>query len=226
MGEPARSTSIPSVMVTMFERSSWRRESRQAGDADFALVTAYQRDPTGEAGRRAASELLGRYRERVLVWCWRVVGDREAALDLAQEVLLSAYGRLEDYEHDDRFGAWLFTIARHRCLDELRRRRIPVAEDAVLEMVADPRPAPDESYERRTAAQAMLAMVQDTLTPLEQDAVWLRCHEGLPVDVITRRLGIGEATGARAVLQRARRKLRSALAAGSTGPSDTQGGQG
>jgi len=199
------------VIAIMFQRSSWRREIRQAGDADQVLVTAYQQDPDSEVGLQAASDLLARYRERVLIWCWRVVGERELALDLAQEVLISAYGRLEDYHHDGRFGAWLFTIARHRCLSELRRRRVPLADDAVLELVADTSPGPDEAYERRTDSQELFELVRDTLTPLEQDAVWLRCHEGLPVELITCRLGINEGTGARAVLQRARRKLRSAL---------------
>lgn len=179
---------------------------------DRVLVESYQRDPRSEAGRQAASRLLARYRERVLIWCWRVVDDRELALDLAQDVLLNAYRRLDGYHHDGRFGAWLFTIARNRCLAELRRRNVPVAAEGVLELVADPRPAPDEAWERKNAAAELFALVREELTPLEQDTIWLRCHEGLPVDVITRRLDIREATGARAVLQRARRKLRSALA--------------
>lgn len=194
------------------------RENRQAadppgggGDPDAALVAAFQRDPQGEAGRQAASRLLDRYRPRVLAWCWRTVGDREAALDLAQEVLLSAWRRLPQYREDDRFGAWLFTIARNRCLSELRRRRVPLAEEAVLELIADGGPGPDEELERRLAARDMLKFVADTLDRQEQDALMLRCWEGLPVEVITRRLGLTEAAGARAVLQRARRKLRAAL---------------
>jgi RNA polymerase sigma-70 factor (ECF subfamily) len=209
------------VIATMIERSSQRREIRQAVDlraggadaTDQALVEAYQRDPRSEPGRRAASRLLDRYSERVLIWCWRVIGDREAALDLAQEVLINAYRRLAEYDHTGRFGAWLFTIARHRCLSELRRRRVPVADAAVLELVADPAPAPDEALERRLVAEDLLALVREALTPLEQDALWLRCYEGLSVDVITRRLRITESSGARAVLQRARRKLRAAVAA-------------
>ena len=180
---------------------------------DRVLVETFQRDPRGDAGRHAASRLLARYRERVLIWCWRVVEDRELALDLAQDVLLNAYRRLDGYQHDGRFGAWLFTIARNRCLAELRRRNVPVAGDGVLELIADPGPRPDEAWERKSAANELLALVREELTPLEQDTIWLRCHEGLPVDVITRRLDIQEGTGARAVLQRARRKLRSALAA-------------
>ena len=100
---------------------------------------------------------------------------------------------------------------RNRCLSELRRRRVPMAEEAVLELIADGGPGPDEELERRLAARDMLQFVADTLDRQEQDALMLRCWEGLPVEVITRRLGLTEAAGARAVLQRARRKLRAAL---------------
>ena len=126
-------------------------------------------------------------------------------------------------QRDGRFGAWLFTIARHRCLSELRRRRIPLAENAVLEMVADTAPAPDEALERSLAVENLLNLVRDTLTAEEQNALWLRCYEGLPVDVITQRLGLDQKTGARGLLQRARRKLRAAL---SEGDDETHGGSG
>lgn len=202
----------------MILRSLQWRKIRQIADpptggteSDRALVDAYQRSPASAGGRRAASQLLHRYRRRVLVWCWRVVGEREAALDLAQEVLISAYQRLGAYDHDGRFGAWLFTIARNRCLSELRKRRIPLAESAVFEWVVDPAPPPDVALERRLAADDLLQLVRDTLTAEEQDALWLRCFEGLPVDVITKRLALDQRTGARGLLQRARRKLRSAL---------------
>jgi RNA polymerase sigma-70 factor (ECF subfamily) len=213
-----RKKSRTRVMRNMKLRSPGWREIRQVadpavggGDTDHELVLVFQRDPASEAGRQAASRLLARYRRRVLTWCWRVVGDREAALDLAQEVLLSAFDRLPEYDHYGRFGAWLFTIARHRCLSELRRRRVPLAEDAVLELVADPAPGPDEALERRLAADELFDLVRSALTAEEQTALWLRCHEGLPVDVITRRLSVDQATGARGLLQRARRKLRAAL---------------
>lgn len=178
---------------------------------DAALVAAWRADPEGPRGRQAVSALLARHRRRVLAWCWEVVRDRELALDLAQDVLVSAWKALGSYEEKQRFAAWLFTIARNRCLSELRRRRVPLAEEAVLELVADARPGPDAQLAQRSDGEALLRLVRETLTREEQDALWLRCYEGLPVEAITRRLGLSEASGARAVLQRARRKLRAAL---------------
>jgi RNA polymerase sigma-70 factor (ECF subfamily) len=179
--------------------------------ADADLVSRYLRDPDGLDGQRAVSRLFERYRRRVLLWCWQVMKDRELALDLAQEVLTKAFTGLADYRERHRFGAWLFTIARNRCLSELRRRRVPLAGEAVLEMVADENPGPDKALLQKLDEEEFMNLVHDTLEPRELDALRLRCFEGLAVDSITRLLKIQDASGARAVLQRARRKLRSAM---------------
>ncbi|MEZ4388073.1 MAG: sigma-70 family RNA polymerase sigma factor [Candidatus Krumholzibacteriia bacterium] len=197
--------------------SRWRHEAPSGGASsgdepdDRDLVLQYQRDPQGAAGRRAAAQLVARYQRRVLAWCWRLVGDRDTALDLAQDTLLTVWRRLDEYDERGKFGAWVFMVARNRCLSELRRRKVPLAGEAVLELVADPGPRPDAVLERRLLGEDLERLLAQHLTPLEQDALWLRCYEGLPVEVITRRLGLVEKAGARTVLQRARRKLRAAL---------------
>jgi RNA polymerase sigma-70 factor (ECF subfamily) len=180
--------------------------------SDEALLATAVRWPATRAGREAASRLLARYQDRVYAWCYRHVRERELALDLAQEVLISAYRNLDGFDARARFGSWLFAIARNRCLSELRRSR-PASEDhLLLEIVADRRPGPDRVLEQKLDEDALLELVRRHLDPVEQEALWLRCFERLPVDEITRMLRIPEATGARAVLQRARRKLRAALA--------------
>lgn len=64
----------------------------------------------------------------------------------------------------------------------------------------------------REEEAAMEALLHDHLNPVEQEAIWLRCFEGLPVPEVTRLLGLTHASGARSVLQSAREKLRVALA--------------
>ena len=62
-------------------------------------------------------------------------------------------------------------------------------------------------------SERLLALIQRALPPLDQQVLWMRCVEKMPVEHITRLLNLSETSGARAVLQRARRRLRAALAA-------------
>src|SRR4029079_14118106 len=85
----------------------------------------------------------------------------------------------------------------------------PSADPLELLVEHDDPPAVLATHEEE---QAMEALLRDHLSPLELQAIWLRCFEGLPVPEITRLLGLTHASGARSVLQSAREKLRARLA--------------
>jgi RNA polymerase sigma-70 factor (ECF subfamily) len=178
---------------------------------DRELLDLWQQAPGTREARPAAAELLGRYRRRIYRWCRRYFREPDEALDLAQDVLLKAFEHLDDLPAGTCFGAWLFTVTRNRCLVELRRRRIrtvaPVDPDAVPAATKDP----EEQFLDELAEDRFLDLVHRVLDPEEQEAISLRCFEKLPVDQVTAVLGLTSATGARGVLQRARRKLRAAM---------------
>jgi RNA polymerase sigma-70 factor (ECF subfamily) len=182
-----------------------RSTMESAADADLvALVRA-----GGAQADTAAAELFGRYQGRVYAWCRRYVKDPDQALDLAQDVLLAAYRSLGTWEARAPFGGWLFTVTHHACLRAVRARPLVRDDDCVLEELPDPRPDAATALEDEQERAALLALVQQ-LDPLEQRALWLRCSERMPVDEITRVLGIRSASGARGLLQTVRRKLKAA----------------
>jgi RNA polymerase sigma-70 factor (ECF subfamily) len=179
--------------------------------SDRELVEIARRDREGARGRAAANELLGRYRRRVYAWCFRMVREHETALDLAQEVLLSAWRGLPEFDARSQFSSWLFAIARNRCITALRPRIL--SRDASVDLEGLVQEA-DDPLDRLALIQeesAVLEAIRESLDPIEQDALWLRAVECLPVGEITRLLRIPAASGARAVLQSARRKLRARL---------------
>ena len=179
---------------------------------DLKLLGWALEHPDSDTGRHAASALLDRYRERVYIWCLRYTRDHEQALDMAQEVLISAYRNLGSFGGRSQFGSWIFSITRNRCLSELRRPSLLVDEEADPDDQLTRQAGPDRDLEDRLAEEELLELIRRCLDPVEQQALWLRCFEKMPVDEITKVMEIAEASGARGVLQRARRKLRAALA--------------
>jgi RNA polymerase sigma-70 factor, ECF subfamily len=93
------------------------REPR-VDELDPALIRA------AAGGDIAAFERIVRaYQQHVWRFLRRLLGDRAAAEDVAQETFLRVYRALPGFAHEARFSTWVFRIARNAGLDELRRRR-------------------------------------------------------------------------------------------------------
>jgi RNA polymerase sigma-70 factor (ECF subfamily) len=178
---------------------------------DAELVRRVQADPSGAAGRAAAEELFGRYHGRVYAWCLRRVRNRDEAYDLAQDVMLNAYRALPGFAGEASFSTWLYVIARNRCRRAMRRPSLLRDEEQEPDTMPDRGAAPDDEALGRVEQDDVLDLMRSHLDPREQLALWLRCYEGMEVGEITESLGIAGASGARGVLQSARRKLRAAL---------------
>jgi len=178
---------------------------------DAALLERARQDPGSESARQAACQLLSRYRDRVYAWCYQRLGDPERALDLSQEVLLSAYRNLGSFQGRSEFSSWLYVIARNRCWSEMRRPRLLVDEEASPDDLETGTRDPASEYLEHRSEEEILTLIRTHLEPLEQRVLWMRCFERMSIARITALLGIEEASGARGVLQRARRRLRAAL---------------
>jgi RNA polymerase sigma-70 factor (ECF subfamily) len=180
--------------------------------ADEDLVRRWQEDPAGGVGRAAVEELFGRYDERVYAWCFRFCRDHDRALDLAQDAQFEAFRSLGSFEGRSRFSTWLFTVTRFRCLRSLRRPGLLCDETLEPDMLPGAGRSVEEEIASREDDERMMTLVREALDAREQQALWLRCEEGMPVETITQVLGLESASGARGLLQTARRKLRAALA--------------
>jgi RNA polymerase sigma-70 factor (ECF subfamily) len=91
--------------------------------ADRDLVLRTRR---GEV--QAFGELVRRYQSAVFNVCYRMLGERMEAEDLAQETFIRAFRRLATYDPDRPFGPWVRRVATRVCLNHLDRRTPPSQE--------------------------------------------------------------------------------------------------
>jgi len=67
--------------------------------------------------------LVRRYQTRVHAHVARMIGHREDALDLTQEIFLKVYQALSRFNPEYKFSTWLFRIAGNAAIDHLRKKR-------------------------------------------------------------------------------------------------------
>ena len=75
--------------------------------------------------------LVSRWEKRVYNYLLRITGNREDALDLAQDVFLKAYQNLRKLDDPGRFKPWLYRIAHNEAYSLFRKRKPEVDAENV-----------------------------------------------------------------------------------------------
>jgi len=65
--------------------------------------------------------LILQWEKPIYNFIFRLIGDREEAMDLCQESFMKAYRELATLKDRDRFSAWLYRIAHNTCYSRLRK---------------------------------------------------------------------------------------------------------
>ena len=106
------------------------------------------------AGNERAFEVVyDRYHRQLLSFCRHMLGRAEEAEDAVQQTFISAHADLKRSDRAIALRAWLFTIARNRCLSILRARR----ETATLEDVEPETGGLAAEVEQREDLRTMLS---------------------------------------------------------------------
>lgn len=72
----------------------------------------------GDAG--ALRDLVARHYDRVFRVGFRILGNREDAQDLAQDICVALPGKLAGFRHEARFTTWLYSVVTNAARDRLR----------------------------------------------------------------------------------------------------------
>ncbi len=91
----------------MIERSSDEVVAKRAQEGDMP----------------AFEELYGRYRNAILNFIYRMIGNRQTAEEVAQEVFIKVYVNLRVFDTAKSFATWIYTIARNLAKNSLRDKK-------------------------------------------------------------------------------------------------------
>ena len=130
--------------------------------------------------------LVSRWEKRVFNYLYRLVGNREDAFDLSQDVFLKAYQALGKLEDPAKFTGWLFRIAHNEAYSLLRKTRLDNAEirfDPSTGNLGGGRMYP---MELSLTVESALAK----LSPEQREAVLLKVFQGFKFEEMAEVLGI------------------------------------
>jgi RNA polymerase sigma factor (sigma-70 family) len=145
--------------------------------SDERLITLTRR------GQHAAFEVLcARYQTRLLSFCRHMLGSREDAEDVLQEVFAAAFNAVLADERDINVRPWLYRIARNRSLNHLRRASA-IGVDSMDVHFADGGISTGDKVMRRESFRELIDDVHQ-LPETQRTALLLREIDALSYDQI------------------------------------------
>ena len=166
--------------------------------------------------------LVGAYQQKVYNLSYRLLGDKEEAEDLVQEVFINVFRHLSRFRGDSQFSTWIYQVAMNHCRNRLKylKRRFRHATESLDDPLhtkegevgrdfPDEKDVPEEAFYRRQVQN----MVQSALRELREDyreVVALRDIQDLSYQEISEILNLPEGT-IKSRLHRARFELKEVL---------------
>ncbi len=151
--------------------------------------------------------LLGRYQRPVSVFVGNLIADAHRREDIAQDVFLAAFRRLDTFDPKrSGFSTWLLTIARNKCLNAIKKKTPEFHDD--LSPPVHTRTPYDEVLGKEWLTRLDRAL--DDLPPRLRTVFVLAEIMDQPIELIAEIEGIKHSS-VRSRLSRAKKKLRVVL---------------
>jgi RNA polymerase sigma-70 factor (ECF subfamily) len=186
-------------------------------DPDVRLMLEVRADNAA-----AFSELMLRYQGRVLTVLHHLVGDRDLAEDLTQDVFLRVFRARRSYEPGSKFSTWLFTIVNNiasnakRSLSRRREVNIRGADSSAVGIVGLDQLALAASGQMparqldKAEMRDIVRLAVSELSDRQRLAVLLNKFEGMSYGDIAETMGLSP-QAIKSLLSRARVNLREVL---------------
>ncbi|GAB3691361.1 RNA polymerase sigma factor [Angustibacter aerolatus] len=149
----------------------------------------------------ALAQCYERYGSAVLAYLRRLVGPDDAE-DVLQRTFLDVWRTADRYDPSRSLSAWVFTIARRRAVDDLRRRRpAVVAVDTLRDLVGDDGQQLAEQFAWAADVRTALSRLPDVQRRTLELAYFEDCTQseiarrtGVPLGTVKARMARGSRT--------------------------------
>jgi RNA polymerase sigma-70 factor (ECF subfamily) len=194
------------------------KQGRADGWGELAGREASLVERCAAGDQLACADLVSEHERMVFQLALNLVGDREEALEVSQEVFLRVFRTIHRFRGQSALRTWIFRIVVNQARNRQRwwrrrHRREQVSLDEHIELHGDmpetDGPTPDRVFHRKEVADKLWAALE-ALPFDERTAIVLREVDGLSYDEIAFSLDVTLGT-VKARLTRARQELRSAL---------------
>ncbi len=173
--------------------------------SDERLVTLIRR-----GNQNAFEVLVARYNSRLLAFCRHMLGSREDAEDVLQDVFTASYNALLADSRPINVRPWLYRIARNRCLNHLRRNKAIGVDSMDIHFSEYGATTADKVHEREEFRQ-LLDDIRD-LPETQRTALVLREMDALSYEQIAEAMDT-TVSSVKSLLVRARVSLTEAAEA-------------
>ncbi len=167
----------------------------------------------------AFNTIVRLYQERVFRLLLRMLGDREEAEDVAQEVFISVFKSIDSFRGDSKFSTWLYRVATNHCKNRIkyldrrargkRKELDELSEHDALESATMNPSAQIARPDEQAEANQMEIIVRSAIMELDEDQrmlVIMRDVENMSYEEIQAETGLLEGT-VKSRLHRARLAL-------------------
>lgn len=197
--------------------TDFRTQDPAGGDPDRDLV---RRTLAGD--KKAYEQLVLNHQRRAFNIAYRILGDYDEAMDLAQEAFIQAYRALAQFREESHFSHWFLAITTNLCRNRLKqwKRRARSRTDSLSDPIGDgdsdlrrDPPDPGPSALDRLEARQLEELVREEMQHVEEEyrmVLVLRDVQGMPYEEIAQILGVPVGT-VKSRLHRGRADLRDRL---------------
>lgn len=129
--------------------------AKTEGQAEVVLL---QRIAGGD--RDAFAELYRRLQRPLFGYLMKLVRDREMVEDVLNETLMEVWRQAARFEGRSSVNTWVFSIAHHRAVSRLRKKRETALDEEQAAAIEDEGPTPDMNAESKDMSRLLAKLME------------------------------------------------------------------